>query len=156
VIDTGNQQGNLASRDFVIDVLGYTESDFKPLTGREKDGGLTASGELLIPEGAVNITWHHSNSAKVFRNMRFLVVSKAPCDLVIGSQSINKHKLLLPPNFMSGTPDDSQQLSRLEGMLHKMFLISSQSKGYKKFLVTLQYVKSCGLAAFSSRPSSLA
>jgi hypothetical protein len=97
-IDTGNLQGNLVSRDFALK-LGCTESTFRPLKKSEESGGTSATGHTLMPEGAVHLTWYHSNSTRVFHDMRFLVSRHQQCDLVIGARSIEKHKLLCPPNL---------------------------------------------------------
>ena len=101
-IDTGNHQGNFVSKTFVIEDLEYPESDFLPLNPVEKEGGLSASNHKLIPEAAVIITWYHAGSTRLFRNMRFLVMSNPEYHLVIGARSIAKHNLLSPPNFGAG------------------------------------------------------
>jgi len=79
--------------------LEYSESDFLSLNSSERNGGLSASNHKLMPEAAVIITWYHSGSTRLFRNMRFLIMSNPQYDLVIGARSIAKHNLLSPPNF---------------------------------------------------------
>ncbi|KAH8592288.1 hypothetical protein B0O99DRAFT_597332 [Bisporella sp. PMI_857] len=98
-IDTGNLQGNFISKEFVIEQLGFVESDFDPLTGAERRGGTSASGHYVMPLGAVNVTWYHKGSTRMFRDMRFLVFPDPHCELVIGARSIQKHDLLSPPNL---------------------------------------------------------
>jgi len=105
-IDTGNHQGNLVSRDFLFNTLGYTESDVRPLRESEKLGGISSTEEVLVPEGVVHLTWYHNKSTSMFRNMRFLITPHPRCDLVIGATSIEKCKLLLPPNFHLGSGGD--------------------------------------------------
>lgn len=102
-IDTGNLQGNIVSRDFVINILEYSEANFRELTEEEKRGGTTVTGDLFVPEGAIYLTWYHENSTRVFRSMRFLVSPHAHCDLIIGARSIVKDKLLGIPNFQLGS-----------------------------------------------------
>ncbi|KAH8672830.1 hypothetical protein BGZ60DRAFT_285843 [Tricladium varicosporioides] len=100
-IDTGNMQGNIVSRKFVEEVLGYPESAFCPLTKEEEVGATGITGHQLIPECAVYLTWYHKKSTRIFRNMRFLVSPNEMCDLIIGAQSIQKHKVLDVPNLMA-------------------------------------------------------
>ena len=97
VIDTACLQGNIISADFARR-LGFTS--FEALRHREQDGGRVATGDIHTVVGAIRISWFHSTAAKVFRNMRFLVSETAQVDLVIGTHSIVKHRLLSPPNFM--------------------------------------------------------
>jgi hypothetical protein len=101
-IDTGNLQGNIVSRAFAIDVLGYSEADFKSLTKLEEDGGAGVTGHRLIPEGAIYLTWYYNNSTRVFRDMRFLVSKHPMYDLIIGARSIQKNNILDVPNLMAG------------------------------------------------------
>jgi hypothetical protein len=98
-IDTGNLQGNIVSRAFVVDVLGFTESDFQSLTKAEEDGGTGVTGHKLIPDGAIYLTWYHINSTRVFRDMRFLISEHPMYDLIIGAQSIQKNNILDIPNL---------------------------------------------------------
>ena len=98
LIDTGNMQGNLISRDFALK-LGYTDSKFRPLKEFELNGGTSSTGHTLIPKGALHLTWYHNSSPRTFRDMRFLVSDDLHCDLVIGARSIQKYNLLCPPNL---------------------------------------------------------
>jgi len=100
-IDTGNQQGNIVSRDFVLNVLQFPESHFKPLTEKEKRGGTGYTGHTMVPENAIYLTWYHKKSTRVFRNMRFLISPNQHCDLIIGVHSIRQHNLLSVPNLMA-------------------------------------------------------
>lgn len=50
--------------------------------------------------GCIRVSWFSETSPKVFNQMRFLVSETADVDLVIGTRSIQKEKLLNPPNFM--------------------------------------------------------
>lgn len=104
-IDTGNMHGNIVSRDFVLNVLEYSAANFCELTEDEKKGGRSVTDQLLVPEGAIYLTWYHQNSTRVFRSMRFLVSSHAHFDLIIGARSIFKDKILDPPVFQLGTWD---------------------------------------------------
>jgi hypothetical protein len=101
-IDTGNLQGNIVSREFVEDVLGFPVADFHELTKEEERGGTGITGDLHMPQGAIYLTWYHSNSTRVFRNMRFLISSYKGCDLVIGARSIQKDKILTVPCLRDG------------------------------------------------------
>ncbi|TGO44443.1 hypothetical protein BCON_0517g00010 [Botryotinia convoluta] len=47
-IDTGNMQGNIVSRDFVQNVLEYSEANFVPLTAEEREGGFGITGDKLV------------------------------------------------------------------------------------------------------------
>ncbi len=99
-IDTGNLQGNLVSRAFPVDVSGYSEADFHELTNEEGEGGTGITGHRLIPEGAISLTWYHSNSTRVFRDMRFLISEHPVYDLIIGAHSIRENNILDVPNLM--------------------------------------------------------
>jgi hypothetical protein len=101
-IDTGNLQGNIVSKAFVVDVLGYTKTDFHKLTKEEEDGGAGITGHKLIPDGAIYLTGYHNNSTRVFRDMRFLVSEHPMYDLIIGARSIWKHNILDVPNLVNG------------------------------------------------------
>lgn len=100
-IDTGNMQGNIVSRKFVEEVLEYPESAICALTKEEEAGATGITGHQLIPQGAIYLTWYHKKSTRVFRNMRFLISPNQHCDLIIGAQSIQKHRLLDVPNLMA-------------------------------------------------------
>jgi len=98
-LDTLNQQGNMVSKDYLLNVLKFSEADFIPLTEQETLGGTSASGHRVEAEAAIHLTWYHGKNARTFHDMRFLVVSGSSFDLVIGERSIIKHNLLSPPNF---------------------------------------------------------
>lgn len=93
-IDTGNYQGNVVSREFLFNVLGYPEDKLEEMTDDEKKGGVSATETQLIPQGAVYLDWYYGGSTQVFRNMRFLVSPHSFCDLIIGARSIHKHNIL--------------------------------------------------------------
>jgi len=94
--DTGCVQGNIISQD-LAQTLGYDE--FEKLKPREQNGGTTVTGDWLRPIGAIHLSWYHSTSPQVFRNMRFLVLADAKVDLLIGVHSIVRHGIISPPNF---------------------------------------------------------
>jgi len=96
ILDTGCLQGNIISLTFA-NQLGYTE--FQPLKPREKGGGTVMNGQVHNVLGAIHISWYHSTSPKVFRDMRFLVSESASVDLLIGTHSIVRHRLISPPNL---------------------------------------------------------
>lgn len=98
--DTGNYQGNIASRAFLLEVLGYSESMFELLAPGEKAGGIDASGQTLIPLGAVSLTWYAGRSTRIFRNVRFLVSPHHHYELIVGAPFIEANGLLGAPNFM--------------------------------------------------------
>ncbi|TGO81822.1 hypothetical protein BPOR_1004g00030 [Botrytis porri] len=100
-IDTGNMQGNIVSREFVENVLEYSEANFVRLTAEEREGGFGITGDKLVPEGAIYLTWYHSKSTRVFHKMRFLISPYSHCDLIIGARSILKDNLLGVPNLMA-------------------------------------------------------
>jgi hypothetical protein len=89
------------SREFVEQVLEYPQSDFRRLTNDEKGGGMDITGHTLVPEGAINLTWYHTKSTRVFHSMRFLISPNQHFDLIIGARSIQKHKLLDVPKFVT-------------------------------------------------------
>jgi hypothetical protein len=94
------------SKAFLVDVLGYSEADFQKLTKDEEDGGTGITGHTLIPKGAINLTWYHANSTKVFRDMRFLISEHPMYDLIIGARTIRRYSILDVPNLMTGGRDD--------------------------------------------------
>jgi hypothetical protein len=100
-IDTGNMQGNIVSRDFVENVLEYPKSSIRDLTEAEKGGGTGVTGDKLIPEGAIYLTWYHRKSSRVFHNMRFLISKHPMYDLIIGARSIHEHGIQDVPNLMA-------------------------------------------------------
>jgi hypothetical protein len=89
----------MVSKEFLLNTLGYTETDFVKLTEQERHGGTSASGHRVTPEAAVLLTWYYGTSPRTFNDMRFLVTSNPDCELVIGVPSIVKHNLLSPPNL---------------------------------------------------------
>jgi hypothetical protein len=113
MIDTGNLQGNLVSKAFVTDVLGYPESHFQPLTRAEETGGTGVTGHKLIPQGAISLTWYHSSSTRVFRDMRFLISEHPMYDLILSSRSIDQNRILDVPNFAHLIPDNAEQGGKL-------------------------------------------
>jgi hypothetical protein len=90
--------GNIVSRTFVEDVLGFSESDFTQITEMEKKA-TTMTSHQLVTVGAISLTWYHKNHNQVFRGMRFLVSPNQQYDLVIGARSIQEHSLLAVPNL---------------------------------------------------------
>jgi len=101
-IDTGNMQGNIVSREFLENVLGFPLSSFQKMTKEEERGGTSITGDLHIPQGAIYLTWYHKNSTRVFRDMRFLISLTQHCDLIIGARSIQKDGILNVPCLMTG------------------------------------------------------
>ena len=99
IIDTGNSQGNTISKDFCLETLKFTEADFKPLAISEKNEGFAMNGCSVIASAAVELSWYHESSAKVFRDMLFLVLEETICDMTIGAKTISKHKLVNEPNL---------------------------------------------------------
>ena len=100
IIDTGNLQGNIVSREFVERVLEYPPERFRELTKEEERGGTGITGGLYAPEGAIYLTWYHKNSTRVFRDIRFLISPHSDYDL-IGSRSIQKDSILNVPCLMT-------------------------------------------------------
>jgi len=96
--DTLCLQGNIVSLAFATK-LGYKEAEFRKLKPREQHGGVSASGHAILPKGAIYLSWYHSTSPQ-YSNMRFLVVDDAQYDLLIGTESIVRHKLISPPNLV--------------------------------------------------------
>jgi hypothetical protein len=107
-------QGNIVSRAFLVDVLGYSEANFQKLTNEEKHGGTGITGQKLIPDGAIYLTWYHKNSTRVFRDMRFLISGHPMYDLIIGVHSIQENNLLDVPNLMNSTSGISLSNSLLQ------------------------------------------
>ncbi|KAL1600682.1 hypothetical protein SLS60_007070 [Paraconiothyrium brasiliense] len=100
VLDTGCSQGNIISTKFARR-LGFTENDYQPLDHREDNGGMVATGEIHKVLGFVRVSWFSETSPKVFNTMRFLVSETAHVDLVVGTRSIIKEKIINPPNLMA-------------------------------------------------------
>jgi len=107
VLDTACLQGNIISAEFA-QRLGFTE--FRALRPREESGGTVATGNIHKVSGAIHVSWFHCTSAKVYRDMRFLVSESAQVDMVIGTHSIVRHQLISPPNLfvdINGEPGKS-------------------------------------------------
>jgi hypothetical protein len=95
-------KGNLVTRELVAR-LGYAESDFQQATPYESHDAKTLTGEPLHIEAAIFLSWHHKSSPKSYRQMRFLVVSSSIFEMIIGSDAITRHGLLLPPVFATSS-----------------------------------------------------
>ncbi|KAE8449834.1 hypothetical protein EG329_007311 [Mollisiaceae sp. DMI_Dod_QoI] len=106
IIDSGNHQGNIVSREFLVNQLNFPESAFrgKELRKFEKEGA-SITGHTLTPDGAIHLDWYHAKSTQRYRNMRFLVSSNPQCELIIGASSIEKHGILTPPNLLNQVVD---------------------------------------------------
>jgi len=118
-------QGNIVSKDFLLNTLKYSTSDFRALTEEEKRGGIGADGGKIVPEGAIYLTWYHASSTKVFRDMRFLISPYANYDLIIGARSIEKHNLLSEPNLnIIGFSAKTSPLGKLCIFAHPRFKLS--------------------------------
>jgi hypothetical protein len=111
-IDTGNHQGNIVSRDFVLNVLQFPEANFRQLSEREKKGAIGITGSRFIPEAAIYLTWYHKKSTRVFRDMRFLITPDQHCDLIIGAYSIQANQLLDVPNLVARSDGQDGHLGR--------------------------------------------
>ena len=105
--DTGNQQGNFVSKEFLVSHLGFSEKDFrcKKFTGVEKSGR-SATGHLNVPEGMICLTWYVQGGPRMFRHMRFLVSTNIPCDLNVGASSIEEYSILGSLNLMASPTVD--------------------------------------------------
>ncbi|KAF2192619.1 hypothetical protein K469DRAFT_746012 [Zopfia rhizophila CBS 207.26] len=121
-------QGNIVSKNFALR-LGFAESDFKQLRPRKRNGGTTATGDILTVEGALNLSWYHGSSSRIFRDMRFLVSSAKDFDMIIGARSITKHNLISPPNLgivkraSLSDPEDAKlrgEVSKLESSIENL------------------------------------
>lgn len=101
--DTGNHHGNIVSREFLVRELNIPESEFmgKRLKKYEREG-ISITGHILVPDGAVRLDWYHAKSTQRYRDMRFLVSPHPHCDLVIGAQSLEKYGILASPNLWNG------------------------------------------------------
>ncbi|RDW56921.1 hypothetical protein BP5796_12988 [Coleophoma crateriformis] len=121
-IDTGNLQGNIVSRAFVVDVLGYSETSFQKLTKAEEEGGTGITGHKLFPSGAIYLTWYHNSSTRVFRDMRFLVSEYPMYELVIGAHSIEEENILNVPNLMGGVVFYNKKITSPELDQHRAAL----------------------------------
>jgi len=98
-------QGNIVSRKFVEKVLDFPQSTFLKLTEEEERGGTGINGDSHVPLGAINLTWYHNNSTRVFYDMRFLISPAQHCDLIIGAQSIQRDNILNVPCLMVDKDD---------------------------------------------------
>jgi hypothetical protein len=97
MFDTGNLVGNFASKTFLIEELGFQESDFnRDLTEAEKSGE-DVSGHPVVPEGWIELTWYPPNCPMPYRNMRFLVLENPKFELAICARTIEKHRILSKP-----------------------------------------------------------
>ncbi|KAF1924859.1 uncharacterized protein M421DRAFT_272224 [Didymella exigua CBS 183.55] len=83
--------------------MGYVTSDFQTPTPYESEGARTLTGEPFAVEAAIYLSWHHSSSPITFRQMRFLIISNSEFEMIIGSDTISKHSLLVPPVFATGS-----------------------------------------------------
>lgn len=99
LLDTGCLPGNIVSQE-LVDSLGYVPEDYEPLCYVEKEGAQTATGERLVFDAAILLSWHHNMSPQKFRKMRFLISSTTTVDMIIGIRSIIRHNLLIPPVFV--------------------------------------------------------
>ena len=102
IFDTGNLVGNFVSKSFLVEELGVQESEFnrEGLTETEKSGE-SASGHPVIPEGWIELTWHPHNCAMPYRNMRFLVLENPKFELTICARTIEQHKILSKPFYLT-------------------------------------------------------
>jgi hypothetical protein len=84
IFDTGNLVGNFVSKAFLIEELGFQESEFNRagLTEAEKSG----------------------ESASGHRNMRFLVLENPKFELTICARTIEKHNILSKPFYLTSHP----------------------------------------------------
>jgi hypothetical protein len=55
-IDTGNHQGNIVSRDFVVNVLELPKANFKLLSEEGKQGTFDTTGNKFVPEPTIYLT----------------------------------------------------------------------------------------------------
>ncbi|KAL5388768.1 hypothetical protein DPSP01_002874 [Paraphaeosphaeria sporulosa] len=136
VLDTGCSQGNIISTK-LAQRLGFSDSDYLPLTPREENGGMVATGHTHKVLGCIRVSWFSETSPKVFNNMRFLVSETADVDLVIGTRSIQKEKLLNPPNLMNeqkihglAKPSDKKR----ESLVHDIRTLEADKKKAEKGL----------------------
>ena len=117
----------MASYGVVANVLHNPETVFLDLTPMEKRGGICVNGNRIIPIGAVELTWKGAEKgARIFRKMRFLVTEKGlgpPFQLVIGTQSLAKEKILGPPALIAASPKKIVVMPKgtREGMQYSAF-----------------------------------
>lgn len=103
-------------------------------------------GDTLTPEGAVHLSWYHSTSAQVFKDMRFLVLANAKVDLLIGVHSIVKYNLISPPNFWTNADEGGLVIMKRGGMFEKHSLSSetlANARPDKKLQDLKQRVADC-------------
>ena len=105
--------GNIVSLKFALK-LGYKKGEFKPLRTRER-AGESSSGHPIHPNGAILLSWYHSTSPQ-FSNMRFLVVEDYHFDLLIGAESMYRHKLLSPIIFTLQSKNGVSVVAKTSGM----------------------------------------
>lgn len=105
IFDTANLVGNFVSKAFLIEELGFQDSDFNRtgLTEGEKSG-ISASGHPVIPEGWIELTWYPPNCPMPYRNMRFLILENPKFELTICARTIEKHNILSKPFFITSHP----------------------------------------------------
>jgi hypothetical protein len=115
LLDTGCFSGNLVTRH-LVESLGYLEDDLQQPTPLESKGGQTLTGEPFHIEGVIFLSWHHGSSPIIYRKMRFLVVSSAQFEMIIGSDTITKHSLLVPPVFNTGAVNEDEEGRALAGV----------------------------------------
>lgn len=98
----------MASYYVIANILHNSDAAFLELTPMEKRGGICVNGNRIIPIGAVELTWKGAEKgARIFRKMRFLVTEEGlepPFQLVIGTQSLAKEKILGPPALIAVPP----------------------------------------------------
>ena len=103
-------------------------------------------GDTLTPEGAVHLSWYHSTSAQVFKDMRFLVLKNAEVDLLIGSHSLVKYNLISPPNFCTNVNERGAIIVQPGGMLRstiyrlRLWLMLNQDQRLQELK---QYAQTC-------------
>lgn len=97
----------MASYDVVANILHNGEVVLLDLTPTEERGGICVNGNMIIPIGAIELTWKGADKgARIFRKMRFLVTEeglKPPFQLVIGTKSLAKEKILGPPALIGAS-----------------------------------------------------
>jgi hypothetical protein len=105
IFDTANLVGNFVSKTFLIEELGFRESEINHAGLKEAEkSGESASGHPVIPEGWIELTWHPPNCPMPYRNMRFLVLGNPRFELTICARTIEKHKILSKPFYLTSHP----------------------------------------------------
>ncbi|RDW67557.1 hypothetical protein BP6252_08953 [Coleophoma cylindrospora] len=133
IFDTGNHQGNVVSKMFLLERLGYTESDFLKLTETEQASGFGITNQPFVPLGAIRLTWYHDMSTRLFSDMRFLISPYSHTDLIIGAQSIEQYNILGKPNLYCHTNPERKpvraELERERGQLeHNIAMYEEKEK----------------------------